>query len=319
MLPNLLSYEPGKAEIWQGRSDSLPNERFFQRVTTQDVRTANLANSNAPVFVGFCSDEGIKRNAGRIGAAQGPSILKEELARLPYHGNKQFIDLGNIYCEDEQLEFAQQQLASLIAGVQQQGNKTIVFGGGHEMAWGHFMGLTKQYPDLGIINFDAHLDLRPLPKENYGTSGTPFYQIAQYCQQNNLPFNYCCLGIQPHANTQSLFTFANTFKVPYLTAEQINQNNIAQHLKFIDDFIAKQKAIYLSICLDVFAESHAPGVSAPQALGLLPWQALPLLKYIVQTGKVVSIDIAELSPPWDQSRKTARLAAMIVAELLELI
>jgi formiminoglutamase len=125
------------------------------------------------------------------------------------------------------------------------------------------------------------------------------------------------LGIQAHANTQSLFTAADTFKVHYLTGEQINQTSFAWQLAFIDEFILNNEAIYLSICLDVFAESYAPGVSAPQALGLSPWQALPLLKYIIQTGKVVGIDIAELSPPLDHNLQTARLAGMIMAELLE--
>ena len=67
------------------------------------------------------------------------------------------------------------------------------------------------------------------------------------------------------------------------------------------------------------AECFAPGWNhcAPQTMGLTPWQILPLLKYIIQTGKVVSLDIAELSPPLNQNQKTARLAALIIAELLD--
>lgn len=44
---------------------------------------------------------------------------------------------------------------------------------------------------------------------------------------------------------------------------------------------------------------------------------MPLLKYLIQSGKVVSLDIAELSPPLDSELKTARLAALIIAELLD--
>jgi formiminoglutamase len=94
---------------------------------------------------------------------------------------------------------------------------------------------------------------------------------------------------------------------------------LAWHLAFLDDFMLSLDHIYLTICLDVLAECFAPGVSAPQPLGLSPWQTLPLLKYIIQSGKVVSLDIAELSPPLDQEQKTARLAALIIAELLHTI
>ena len=94
------------------------------------------------------------------------------------------------------------------------------------------------------------------------------------------------------------------------------EQSLAWQFAFLDDFMLNLDNIYLSICLDVFAECFAPGVSAPQPLGLTPWQTLPLLKYIIQSGKVVSLDIAELSPALDREQKTARLAALIIAELL---
>lgn len=318
MLPNILHYEPPTSSIWQGRKDSLAGERFFQHVSVQDVRDYSLEkNTPKTAIIGFCSDEGIRRNEGRTGAKSGPQALREQLAKIAFHSNRQFIDFGNIICEQENLESAQEQFAILVDHCHQNNYKTIAFGGGHEIAWGHFSGLTHTYPKLGIINFDAHFDLRPPALKNYGTSGTPFWQIHNYCHENNRTFQYCCLGIQTHANTQSLFSTADTFKVHYLTTEQINQTSLVWQMAFIDDFILHHDAIYLSICLDVFAESYAPGVSAPQALGLSPWQALPLLKYIMQTGKVTGIDVAELSPPLDHNQKTARLAAMIMAELLE--
>ena len=145
-----------------------------------------------------------------------------------------------------------------------------------------------------------------------------FRIMRQHCHQYQRPFDYCCLGIQPCSNTQSLFEIAHDWNVNYLTAEQMNRESHAWQVGFVNKFLEHHDYVYLTICLDVFAECYAPGVSAPQALGLNPWQSLPLLKYIVQTGKVVSIDIAELSPPLDPEQKTSRLAAVIIAELLNL-
>lgn len=317
MFTELLNYEPTKQSIWQGRKDSLPGERFFQRVTVLDLANHELpASSHSTVFLGFCSDEGIQRNEGRVGAKTGPLHLREQLAKFACQSNQQFIDVGNIVCEND-LETAQEQFAQLISYCHQKGNKTVAFGGGHEIAWGHFLGLTSHYPKLGIINFDAHFDLRPVNDRGYATSGTPFRQISEYCLQNQLNFDYCCLGIQKIANTQSLFDCAKELKVSYLSTEQINEESFAWQIAFLDEFILRHDSIYLSLCLDVFAECYAPGVSAPQAMGLTPGQALPLLKYILQTGKVVSLDVAELSPPLDEGKKTARLAASLVAEMLD--
>jgi len=317
MLPNLLNYEITNLALWQGRHDSLPEERFFQRVQCIDIHTHSFDNTQQqPMIVGFCSDEGIRRNEGRTGARTGPDNIREQLAKLACHTNTTYLDAGNIVCEDEKLEAAQLELAKLIEYCHRQGHRTIVLGGGHEIAWGHFCGLAARYPKLGIINFDAHFDIRPVHQIRLGTSGTPFWQIKHYCQQHERSFDYCCLGIQEAANTKSLFELAHEWGIAYLTVDQLQTQDHNEKIAFLDAFLTHHEHIYLTICLDVFAECYAPGVSAPQALGLAPQTALPLLKYIMQTGKVVSLDLAELSPPLDQGHKTSRLAASMLAQLL---
>lgn len=309
-------YQATDPAIWQGRKDSLPGERFFQKTQCLSLHETKLPKEKQTLFLGFASDAGISRNEGRPGASLGPDQIRTQLAKLPCHEDKTFLDIGNIQCKDDQLEAAQEQFAQLISHCHKLGHRTIAFGGGHEMAWPHFKGLSDHYSDLGIINFDAHFDLRPLSSDQKGSSGTPFLQIADHCQKKQTPFSYCCLGIQEQGNTASLFKKAHELKVSYLTAEEIYEKNLQEQLAFLDQFIHQHSQLYLTICLDVFSEAYAPGVSAPQPLGITPWQALPLLKQVVQSGKVVSFDIAELSPPLDRNAKTARLAANLVAKLL---
>ncbi|KTD60277.1 formimidoylglutamase [Legionella santicrucis] len=319
MFEHLSNYHHPNSALWQGRKDTIKAERFFQKIIFPKQQTDLITKEKKTIFLGFASDAGVKRNLGRPGAKLGPDHIKTQLAKLPCSLDKEFLDLGNITCEEDELEKAQSQFANLISFCHQQGHQTIALGGGHEIAWAHYQGLAPHYSKLGIINFDAHFDLRPYQKNQPGTSGTPFSQIAAYCNENKQNFNYCCLGIQKMGNTDSLFQQANALNVHYLTAEEIYANSLAWHLAFLDDFMLNLEHIYLTICLDVLAESFAPGVSAPQPLGLTPWQILPLLKYIIQSGKVVSFDIAELSPPLDHEQKTVRLAALIIAELIHTI
>lgn len=318
MFENLPNYQPANPSLWQGRKDSLNGERFFQNITFINHQNALITEDKKTIFLGFASDAGIIRNLGRPGAKLGPDQIKTQLAKLPCPMNKQYLDLGTISCEGDNLESAQTQFAELIQFCHQHGHQTIAFGGGHEIAWAHYQGLSPHYAKLGIINFDAHFDLRPYQKGQPGTSGTPFSQIAAFCEDHRLPFDYCCIGIQKFGNTSSLFQRANELNVNYLSAEDLHEKSQAWQIAFLDDFMLNLDHIYLTLCLDVLAECFAPGVSAPQTMGLTPWQILPLLKYIIQSGKVVSLDIAELSPPLDQEQKTARLAALIIAELLDL-
>jgi formiminoglutamase len=316
MFSDLTNYEQAKPSLWQGRNDTPDAERFFQKISFINNEKQLVTNEKNTVFLGFASDAGIIRNLGRPGASLGPDQIKIHLAKLPCHNPGPYIDLGSIVCVNDELESAQSQFATLINNCHQHGHTTIALGGGHDIAWAHYQGLAPHYPKMGIINFDAHFDLRPYIPGQPGTSGTPFSQIATYCQEKNSSFDYCCIGIQQGGNTASLFDRADELNVSYLSAEELMHQSIAWQIAFLDDFMLNLDHIYLSICLDVFAECFAPGVSAPQPLGMTPWQALPLLKYIMQSGKVVSLDVAELSPPLDQEQKTARLAALIINELL---
>ena len=68
MLTKLQNYHPTRQALWQGRKDSLPGERFFQHVQCVDIRSFSLAGKQQSILLGFCCDEGIRRNEGRVGA-----------------------------------------------------------------------------------------------------------------------------------------------------------------------------------------------------------------------------------------------------------
>jgi formiminoglutamase len=273
-------------------------------------------NQLAFALVGFCCDEGIRRNSGRIGAADGPKAIRQALAKLQLHRkNILCYDAGDIICSGSELEEAQANLSQVIHTLLTQQLIPIVMGGGHEMAFGHFEGIVQSYPqpEFNIVNFDAHFDMRPLLSENKGSSGTPFLQIAKAQHNRKSLFNYYCIGIQPSSNSPDLFETAAQYHAQIFSADEVYQNNL---YNFIQRILDTQKNIYVSICLDVFASAYAPGVSAPQALGLTPWQVIPALRNLAQSGKVVSYDIAELSPPYDSDARTAKLAAALIYEII---
>lgn len=267
-------------------------------------------------LLGFACDEGVRRNNGRPGAADGPKAFREALQKINWHTSSKapFTDFGDISCEPGDLESAQVALGEKAFEILSEHQTSVIIGGGHETAWGHFQGISKFLgnQNCGIINFDAHFDLRPLLQNKLGTSGTPFLQIAHERQAKNLVFDYLVLGIQPFSNSDALFKQAQNLNVSSVLAENLEQEAPAQ----ISAMLKRHDHIYLTICLDVFAESAAPGVSAPQALGLFPGQILPLLKQIKQSNKLIAIDIAELAPCYDRQNTTAKLAASLMASLI---
>ena len=311
------NYKLPENNPWIGRSDEI-GARLHEKIRCISIDELVIRKDQPIAFFGFACDEGVKRNQGRVGAVLGPDTLRKVLANYPLHKDRQFYDTGTVSCEDGDLEKAQKVLGEYLALLYVKGYFPVVLGGGHEVAWGHFQGLSMagKIKNLGIINFDAHFDMRPLIKGSMGSSGTPFLQISHELESKNLPFNYMCIGVQEGGNTRSLFNTAKEHKVKSILASDFHSLNISEVNKRLATFIESVENIYLSICLDVFSQSHAPGVSSPQALGLDPRQILPLLKLLAKSGKLLGLDIAELSPPFDRDEQTARLGASLIDFLL---
>lgn len=314
-------YVPPDSLQWKGREDTSPLSCFFQITQMLNLLKPPSISLDLPTFafIGFCCDEGIRRNHGRVGASEGPSALRQSLAKLPIQKQDfHCYDAGNIVCADGDLETSQKVLGEAVKIVLRMGMKPIVLGGGHELAFGHYQGIESAFPDknIGIINFDAHFDMRPLAENKKGTSGTPFLQIAHACQQNHNRFDYNCIGVQHAGNIRQLFETAKKHQVKFLLADELHLGQLEKGVDFVDRVIDQNEVVYVSICLDVFASAFAPGVSAIQPLGLMPWHVIPLIRQLAASGKVISYDIAELSPCHDIDQRTAKLAANLIYEII---
>ena len=325
MLKNYCQIEKS---TWEGRIDSeddFDGFRWHQWIKILNLNDKDLKPFQGRLgfaFLGFQCDKGVQLNKGRVGAAKGPTSIRKELTNLPCQFSQDILlfDAGNISCKNSTLEEAQDSLSEAVQRILDLNLFPILLGGGHEIAFGHYKGILKHLQknnkdkNIGIINFDAHFDLRPYPEG--GTSGTMFRQIADLANINNINHSYFCIGIQKYGNTVSLFKTADKLGVEYILAKDIARTDYYPIIEKLDDFIKTQDHIYVTICSDVFSSAFAPGVSAPQPLGLDPEKVLIFLKYILRSKKTISFDIAEVSPRFDQDDTTANLASVIIFSVI---
>jgi formiminoglutamase len=227
----------------------------------------------------------------------------------------QIIDTGNIFCNKNDLEQTQSYTLDKISQLLNNKYFTIIFGGSHDLAYAHYNGIKKHKPNttIGIINLDAHFDLRKIKTE--GNSGTPFYQIAK----ENDRFNYLCLGIQEESNNKELFKTANELKVQYIKNTDFTFENKKHVFTIINRFIAPLDLVYLTIDLDGFSSAYAPGVSAPSPFGFSSDIAMAVIEQICKSGKLISTDIVELNPKYDIDNCTARLSARLAYYIMKFI
>lgn len=306
------------SSLWTGRVDhdsAGDTHRLHQLIRPFDT---NIKGGG--VLIGFACDEGVRRNHGRVGAAQGPDAIRRMLANLPAHRITQLADAGNIDCLDGDLEQAQQRLAVRIADAKAQGVFPLVLGGGHEVAYGSFLGLMRHFGkavpqrQLLIVNFDAHFDLR---EDDQATSGTPFRQMSEWCKWADIEFHYLCYGISQLGNTPALFNRARRLGVEYVMDTDVAHGNPDAMEERLRTRLAQATDVYLTIDLDVLPGEKAPGVSAPAAYGMALEKVERLVGAIKASGKLASADIAECNPVYDRDGMTAKVAARLAHLILQ--
>ncbi len=306
-----MKYISFNKENWQGRIDTEDGElglRIHQLVQPYNNQ------QNAKVLIGFCSEEGVKRNKGRLGAKSAPDNIRKTLSNLPIHCTEfNLYDAGNIIV-DEDLEEARKLQTQKVNEILATKSFPMVIGGGHETALGNFLAFIQHFPkDSLVVNLDAHFDIRmPNP---ISTSGTPFYEMYQYCETNGIKFNYLVAGIQQLGNTQALFKRADELKIKYFLADDIH-GNFDAFLNQLTNQLSQYKHIYLSVDMDVLDVAYAPGVSATTINGLTPYQIKAIINCIQTTKKLKIADLVEVNPQYDRDQQTAKLASHLMYNLL---
>ena len=116
-----------------------------------------------------------------------------------------------------------------------------------------------------------------------------------------------------------LFNTAKSYDVQWEYGSEISHHRIQRTQKLLDEFLKKVDYIYISICMDVFHASYAPGVSSINSLGLNPEITIELINYILASNKTICIDIAEVNPKFDIDDRTAKLASVLISNILHVL
>ena len=162
-------YLPPDPTVWQGRIDIPADSCFYQHMRMLNLLTEKpqkitiklalhslVSNVMKVCNVILVEPAHLKARSRFVSASRKLPIQKPAL---------HCYDAGNVICTDHDLEASQKALARSHAKLLAQKIIPIVIGGGHEVAWGHYQGISKVYPPerhLGIINFDAHFDMHPM-------------------------------------------------------------------------------------------------------------------------------------------------------------
>jgi arginase family enzyme len=240
------------------------------------------------VVLGFASDEGCVANGGRAGAAAGPA---EVFKLLPKVGPVRNMELGTditklkVCCLESPFTTHEQlqNVVSKICELKKKRRIPIIVGGSNDQSFPNALGLLTVFPDLDVINIDAHLDVRP----GTGHSGSPFQELLNHATYKGQFYEFATQGNQASAE-HAEWALAKGTKITWL--------NEVRDTSFAEILNEKQSPLFVSFDIDAIRASDCPGVSCPGNRGLTAEQALDICLQAGACNRVVGLDISEFNP-----------------------
>lgn len=192
------------------------------------------------------------------------------------------------------------QIEEFTAEILAAGKKPFMIGGEHLVSLGAVRAVRKKYPDLHIVHFDAHTDLR---EEYLGaplSHATVLRRIWDMVGDDRI-WQY---GIR--SGEKAEFEWAKT----HVHQHRYDVNNISAALAALQG-----KPVYLTVDLDVLDPAYFPGTGTPEPCGV---SVKELREALMQLGElnIVGCDLVELSPHYDTSGASTAAALHIWRELL---
>lgn len=181
------------------------------------------------------------------------------------------------------------------------GKIPVMIGGEHLVTLGMFRAAVEKFPNINVIHFDAHTDLRDDYLGAKLSHATVIRRVHDIIGDGKI-FQF---GIRSGDRPEFEFAAQHT---------HLQKFNFAGLGKVIGE--VKDKPIYLTIDLDVLDPSIFPGTGTPEAGGVTFLELMDAALKVISQGNVVAVDLLELSPPYDPSGISTATALKLLREIL---
>lgn len=308
----------------------IPPDIFVSRNDPEDRRIGDTIRHGIAslrpgsiALLGVPQDIGVVRNGGRAGAAHAPDAIRRSLYKLtPFDGNLSMdsiylVDVGNLKTDGLMLEEIQERQRASVAELVASDILPICLGGGHDIAYPDVSGFGVHYSEFGIINIDAHADVRPLIAGGQSHSGSPFRQVLEDPLLHVPKGAFVEFGLQSFAvaRDHAQYVVAQGMNIHWYHDIRRQGFEICLGLAY-EEASKGNRPIVVSFDMDAIRAADAPGVSAPSPNGFYAEEVCYAARFFGSRPLVKMIDIAELNPKFDIDGHTAKLAALIIANFL---
>jgi agmatinase len=224
------------------------------------------------------------------------------------------VDVGDVFVIPSNIEKSFDQIDRAVSFLAGEGVFPVVLGGDHSIGYPDVRALAAMIEGrVGIIHLDRHLDIQERDMDERMHT-TPWFHATNI--PNAPPTNLVQMGIGGWYGSRPGVKVARGRQTTVLTITDIETVGIEKAAEAALEVAWKDAdAVYLSFDIDSVDAGFVPGTGSPEPGGLLPREALKLLRLIAREG-ICGMEVVEVAPPYDVSDMTAQLACRAVMDVL---
>jgi agmatinase len=224
------------------------------------------------------------------------------------------VDLGDVFVIPSNLEKSFDQIDRAVSWVVSEGVFPVVLGGDHSIGYPDVRAIAPHIDGrVGIIHLDRHLDIQERDMDERMHT-TPWFHATNI--ENAPPANLVQMGIGGWYGSRPGVKVARDRRTTVLTITDIEEVGVERAAEVALEVAWKDAdAVFLSFDIDSVDAGFVPGTGSPEPGGLLPREALKLLRLIAREG-ICGMEVVEVAPPYDVSDMTAQLACRAVMDVL---
>ncbi|WP_330204010.1 agmatinase [Cyanobacterium sp. Dongsha4] len=292
---------------------------FLKAPYLEDVK--QVGNYDVAI-VGVPHDSGTTYRPGTRFGPQG--IRKISALYTPYNFELgvdlreqiKLCDVGDIFTIPANNEKSFDQISKGVAHIFKSGAFPIILGGDHSIGFPTLRGVCRHLGDkkVGIIHFDRHVDTQETDLDERMHT-CPWFHATN--MKNAPAKNLVQLGIGGWQVPRQGVKVCRERATNILTVTDITEMGLDAAADFaIEKATDGTDCVWISFDIDCIDAGFVPGTGWPEPGGLLPREALYLLKKIVQNTPVCGIEVVEVSPPYDVSDMTALMATRVICDTM---
>ncbi|WP_447987157.1 agmatinase family protein [Nitrospira sp. Nam74] len=224
------------------------------------------------------------------------------------------VDIGDVFTIPGNLEKSFDQISRAMDHVVKAGAFPVVLGGDHSIGYPTIRGLAPHMSgNVGIVHFDRHVDTQEYDLDERMHT-TPFFHATNI--PNAPAVNLVQIGIGGWQAPRPGVKVGRKRGTTIITVGDVERVGIEKIAEMALEIAWKgAKAVYLSFDIDVVDSCFIPGTGWPEPGGLLPREALGLVRLISQPG-LAGMEIVECSPPYDWAEQTSLVSARVILDSL---